>query len=131
MNKELEIQIEDLLHGSGRSEVSFPQLVEQLNSLGVESYHVDYIRKEEVVYTKSSETCVVNLEVVLPPISETFSASDVAAAVKSSQTEGQRYDVFADRVCRAGCTGYIAFLEGKRVVYYGRLGDQHIEYFPS
>jgi hypothetical protein len=31
----------------------------------------------------------------------------------------------------AGCVGYHVFITGKRVVYYGRQGDQQIEYFPG
>lgn len=31
----------------------------------------------------------------------------------------------------AGVVGYIAFLEGKRVIYYGETGDQHVEWFPG
>ncbi len=31
----------------------------------------------------------------------------------------------------AGVQGYIAFLRGKRVTYWGRTGDQHTEWFPG
>ena len=30
-----------------------------------------------------------------------------------------------------GVQGYIAFLRGKRVTYWGRAGDQHTEWFPG
>jgi hypothetical protein len=30
-----------------------------------------------------------------------------------------------------GVQGYIAFLRGKRVTYWGRTGDQHTEWFPG
>ena len=32
---------------------------------------------------------------------------------------------------RGGVQGYIAFLRGKRVTYWGRTGDQHTEWFPD
>ena len=31
----------------------------------------------------------------------------------------------------AGVQGYIAFLRGQRVTYWGRSGDQHTEWFPG
>jgi hypothetical protein len=31
----------------------------------------------------------------------------------------------------AGVQGYIAFLRGQRVTYWGRNGDQHTEWFPG
>jgi hypothetical protein len=35
------------------------------------------------------------------------------------------------RVLEAGCVGYIASMAGRRVVYYGRTGDNHVEWFPG
>jgi hypothetical protein len=31
----------------------------------------------------------------------------------------------------AGVQGYIAFLRGKRVTYWGRTGNKHTEWFPG
>jgi hypothetical protein len=36
-----------------------------------------------------------------------------------------------ERSTAAGVVGYWAFLMGKRVIYLGRKGDQHIEEFPK
>jgi hypothetical protein len=35
------------------------------------------------------------------------------------------------RAMAGGVQGYIAFLRGKRVTYWGRTGDQHTEWFPG
>ncbi len=37
---------------------------------------------------------------------------------------------FVSRSTAAGTVGYWAFLTGKRVIYFGRKGEQHIEEFP-
>jgi hypothetical protein len=35
------------------------------------------------------------------------------------------------RAVRAGCVGYIAWLAGKQVAYFGRRGETHVERFPG
>jgi uncharacterized protein YbcV (DUF1398 family) len=42
-----------------------------------------------------------------------------------------RYPAFVQRSTAAGVIGYWAFLTGKRVSYFGRKGEQHIEEFPK
>ena len=32
---------------------------------------------------------------------------------------------------KSGVQGYFAFLRGQRVVYFGRQGDLHTEWFPN
>ena len=53
------------------------------------------------------------------------------ALALDSQTQGQKYRDFTIRAMKAGVQGYIAFLRGQRVTYWGRTGDQHIEWFPG
>jgi hypothetical protein len=36
---------------------------------------------------------------------------------------------FTRRAMAGGVQGYIAFLRGKRISYWGRTGDQHTEWF--
>jgi hypothetical protein len=47
------------------------------------------------------------------------------------QRHGQPYREFTRRAMAGGVQGYIAFLRGKRVTYWGRTGDQHTEWFPG
>ena len=51
--------------------------------------------------------------------------------VRAIQSETIQYNEFCRHVIAAGCVGYIASLSGKRVVYYGRSGEMHIEHFPK
>jgi len=41
----------------------------------------------------------------------------------------QPYREFTRRAMAGGVQGYIAFLRGQRVTYWGRTGDQHTEWF--
>jgi len=66
-----------------------------------------------------------------PQSAQVFSAQGVEAAVRAIQRGEIRYQEFCARIAQAGCVGYHVFLGGRRVVYYGRNGDQHVEYFPG
>ena len=41
-----------------------------------------------------------------------------------------RYPEFVKQATAAGVVGYWAFLTGKKVIYFGRKGEQHAEEFP-
>jgi uncharacterized protein YbcV (DUF1398 family) len=43
---------------------------------------------------------------------------------------GYTYRGFCENVVKAGCAGYVVSLLGKRVLYFGRTGETHTEYFP-
>jgi uncharacterized protein YbcV (DUF1398 family) len=44
---------------------------------------------------------------------------------------GYTYKGFCAKVTGAGCAGYLVSFPGKRVLYYGRSGETHTEYFPG
>ena len=67
----------------------------------------------------------------LPLISEDFDVTALKAAILDSQQHGQKFRAFCERAIRAGVQGYFAFLRGQRVTYFGRQGDQHVEWFPE
>lgn len=112
--------------------MSFPVIVGNLIKEGVEYYHVDYAEKAFTFYSSagSTVTALVPFE-GLPSISESFDAAALKAAILDSQQNGQTFRVFCERAVRAGVKGYFAFLRGQRVVYLGRQGDVHTEWFPG
>jgi uncharacterized protein YbcV (DUF1398 family) len=123
--------IEQSVLGSLSGALRFPQVVARLQEVGVARYHVDFLRSEATHYLRNGESHVASLPMPPEPIAEELSASDVAAAVQAAQTEGLPYPEFLMRVRRAGCIGYFAYLDGRRVVYSGGQGDEHVEHFPS
>ncbi len=117
--------------GSHDGTMIFPEIVQVLVEVGVSRYHVDLIRQEATYYLQNDESYVLHSAMPEETIAQAFDAAEVAAAVKASQNEGQSYHRFLVRVMQAGCIGYVAYLDGHRVVYGGRLGDMQIEYFPT
>ena len=112
--------------------ISFPEVVGQLLTAGVEYYQVDYVGMRKTFYSAEGDMVVtpINYE-GLPPVAPDFSIEAVRADILDSQRNGQKYRDFTRRAMEAGVQGYFAFLRGKRVTYFGRQGDPHTEWFPN
>jgi uncharacterized protein YbcV (DUF1398 family) len=110
----------------------FPEIVGKLLATGVEYYHVDYAARQMNFYSAAGSVVTAPLLFEdLPTIADDFDAAGLKAAVLDSQQNGQKFRQFSQRAMHAGVQGYFAFLRGKRVVYMGRQGDQHTEWFPG
>ncbi|MCW1925470.1 hypothetical protein OKA05_23130 [Luteolibacter arcticus] len=125
-----------LIHEAARAtheaQLPFPEIVGLLIQAGVEFYHVDYLARTTTYHDGAGEQLVVELPYEnLPPVAADFDAEAVRAAILDSQLHGQTHEAFSRRVMAAGTQGYHAFLRGQRVIYTGRQGDQHIEWFPG
>ncbi len=130
-DQELAERIGQFTAGSMNGTMSFPEVVGSLLEANVAMYQVDLVRSVQICYLRSDESVVVDLDLAAIEIGQEFDAAEVRAAVLSSQTEGQAFVDFVRRVKQAGCIGYFAYLDGRKVVYYGRLGDTHTEHFPQ
>ena len=124
--------IAELAKATMNGSIPFPEIVGKLIANGVEYYHVDYALGSFSFY--SATGAVVTAPLVfegLPPIAEHFDAAALKAAILDSQQHGQKFRAFCERAVKAGVQSYFAFLRGKRVIYFGRQGDQHTEWFPG
>lgn len=112
--------------------VAFPEVVRQLMETGVEYYHVDYVALNKRFYslTSSMVTTPITFE-HLPAVAADFDVAGLKAAIFDSQKNQQSYRDFTRRAMEAGVQGYMAFLRGQRVTYWGRDGEQHTEWFPG
>ena len=112
--------------------VPFPVIVGRLIEAGVEYYHVDYVAMRKSFYGAGGELVTTPISYEgLPAVATDFDAAGLRAAILDSQRNGQHYRDFTRRAMEAGVQGYIAFLRGQRVTYWGRGGDQHTEWFPG
>ncbi len=123
--------IRETLTGSLAGTNSFPDVVGALIGAGVESYRADLMRKEEVFYMPDGQTHIEAMHISDSLIEDGFIAADVVAAIRDSQSGRCKYPDFLRRIMDAGTTGYVVFLSGRKVVYFGRRGEMHIEDFPS
>jgi uncharacterized protein YbcV (DUF1398 family) len=125
---EISILAKAALDGS----MPFPEIVGKLIANGVEYYHVDYVTSSFTFYSGSGSAVLAPITFEgLPSVSEDFNLSALKAAILDSQQHGQKFRAFCERAVKAGVQGYIAYLRGKRVTYFGRQGDQHTEWLPG
>lgn len=113
--------------------MSFPVIVGALVAGGFDGYLVDY-RANTTTYFLSDGGCVV-LEnphasdgVALP-----FDGAGIAAQIRWAQADPPEYSyaAFSRNVTSLGCAGYIVSFPGRRVVYFGRTAETHVEHFPT
>jgi uncharacterized protein YbcV (DUF1398 family) len=110
----------------------FPEIVGNLIKEGVEYYRVDYVSLSFSFYGANGGVVVAPLTFEgLPEVSIDFNAAELRSAILDSQQNGQKFRQFCIRATKAGVQSYFAFLRGQRVLYIGRQGDQHVEWFPG
>lgn len=116
----------------------FPQTVSALMALGVTRYHIDYVASTATAYVSNAETGAVEVDIADIPsyfqpqhASSKWNEEGVVDAIRRVQKGEVTYAQFATQCIEAGVTNYFAYLEGKRVVYFGALGDAHVEWFPG
>lgn len=128
MNKQA---IHEVAIATQQGKMTFPQVVKELLEVGVESYLVDFAAAQKTHYLVDGTTHTVPMILEPGPIAGVFDGAGLVAAIRGAQADTVRYPEFVKRSTAAGVIGYWAFLTGKRVIYFGRKGEQHIEEFPK
>jgi uncharacterized protein YbcV (DUF1398 family) len=123
--------IDELAIATQQGTMTFPQVVKGLLEAGVESYLVDFAAKQKTHYLMDRTTHTAPMILDPGAIAAEFNSADLVAAIRGAQADTVRYPEFVKRSTAAGVIGYWAFLTGKRVIYFGRKGEQHIEEFPK
>lgn len=124
--------VADAQRASLAGSLPFPEIVRRLVETGVEYYHVDYVALRTTFYGAAGDVVTTPIPFEgLPPVAAELDVAGLRAAILDSQQHGQPYRDFTRRAMQAGVQGYIAFLRGQRVTYWGRGGDQHTEWFPG
>jgi len=130
MNAEQTQVIQGCARGALTGELAFPEIIGRLAQIGVERYHADYNRQEITYYFPDGDSLVVAAPHPSHITGVEFSSSAVEAAVRQSQRNEHTYLDFIRETMAAGCVGYFVQITGRRVIYFGRNGDSHVEHFP-
>jgi uncharacterized protein YbcV (DUF1398 family) len=122
---------EECLKRSYEGTAGFPAILAALKQAGFEGYLVDYRKGSTTYYLPDGD----HLEIACPAtpgaVAASFRADVIEANVRRSQANGHTYREFCEKVKEGGCAGYLVTLLGRRVVYYGRTGECHVEVMPS
>ena len=121
------------LAGAETGAMTFPQIVGMLMNAGFDGYSVDLRSRTATYYLKSGEALTLDATLAPTPVAEAFDAGSVREAIREAQglVPGYTYKGFCAKVAGAGCAGYLVSFPGKRVLYFGRTGETHTEYFPG
>ncbi len=113
--------------------MDFPSIVGTLIAAGFEGYDVDYRRGTSTYFHATGESVQLRSPRLAGTVAAGFDASRVASAVREAQQQvpGYSYAGFNTTVQAAGCAGYMVSFLGKRVVYFGRTAETHVEHFPQ
>jgi uncharacterized protein YbcV (DUF1398 family) len=113
--------------------MDFPAIVRALIEAGFESYTVDYRLNRATYFLPSGASIELAIPEERASVAAEFQAPVVERAVREAQAKapGYSYAGFGRSVRAAGCAGYTVSFLGRRVVYYGRTAETHVEHFPS
>ena len=133
MDTSITATIHDCHLASEEDRLDFPQILAALHQAGVEGYMVDYRRLIKTYYLPDGESLELPSHDTDAKVSTVFDVTTVEQAVREAQTKapGYTYKGFCVKVMQAGCAGYIVSILGRRVVYFGRTAETHVEHFSS
>lgn len=113
--------------------LSFPEILGKLLAADFEGYTVDYRRNSQTFYLQDGDSVVLDMRPSAGVVAEDFNAALVEKLVRWAQSNERDYSykAFSEKAKEAGCAGYLVSLPGRRVVYFGRTAEIHVEYFPG
>lgn len=121
------------MKGAENGSMSFPEIIGALMQAGFDGYAVDFRRGMATYYPPEAAPLDIAMHRLDAAIAPHFEAEAIRAAIREAQSNapGYTYPGFCIKAATAGCAGYIVSLLGRRVVYYGRDGEMHVEHFPN
>ena len=121
------------LHAAHTGRLSFPEIVRKLIAAGFEGYAVDYRRNTQAFYLPDGDSIILDMPPSCGSVAPEFDANTVELLVRWAQANPADYSyvAFCEKVKVAGCAGYLVSFLGRRVVYFGRTAETHVEHFPK
>ena len=123
--------IDSVFEKSNSGEIHFGEVIQQLISVGIESYSVDYRRGETTYYLSNGSSLRLEFEAHPEKNSKNFDAAKIKSAISQAQSGTVMYPEFKELSYLAGCIGYTVWIAGKNVQYFSRNGEVHTEHFPQ
>jgi len=113
--------------------MAFPQIVGTLIEAGFEGYAVDYRSNTTTWFLPGGESVVLDNRPSEGSVAAQFDQPGLAAQIKWAQANPPEYSYasFCRNMKVLGCAGYFVSFPGRRVLYFGRTADIHVEHFPQ
>ncbi|HBK44489.1 MULTISPECIES: DUF1398 family protein [unclassified Polynucleobacter] len=130
MNPNTKEVIENCAHQSHAGLLTFPEVLGRLIEVGVESYFADYRNQSTTYYLSRNDALSIPMAMPSIEIPNSFNKDGIVSAIRGAQSDAVRYPEFLKLTMAAGCVGYIVWITGRHVSYFGRQGEVHVEHFP-
>jgi uncharacterized protein YbcV (DUF1398 family) len=121
------------LEGAESNGMNFPQIVSTLTSAGFEGYSVDLRRGRIAYYSPTGDAVEFSSAKPALPVAVDFNPATVKEAIREAQAlaPGYAYKGLITKVAAGGCAGYMVSFLGRRVLYFARSAETHVEHFPD
>ncbi|MBS0477933.1 MAG: DUF1398 domain-containing protein [Proteobacteria bacterium] len=112
--------------------MTFPAIVDALMAAGLDGYLTDLRAGETRYYAPGGDSRCFSHAHPGSPVALAFDGDAVRDVIREAQERlpDYRYLGFLDKIAAAGCAGYVVSFPGRRVLYFGRDGETHVEHFP-
>lgn len=123
---------EKCLAGAHDGTMHFPEIVAILRAAGFDGYAVDYRRDVTTYYLADGGSAALANHAPDHAVAAAFDQPGIAARIRWAQANPPDYSyaAFCRHLRALGCAGYIVSFPGRRVLYYGRTGETHVELMP-
>ncbi len=123
--------VEECTKLSDEGKMTFPETVMRLDKAGIESYAANLLVPNKIYYA-GNESHEVSFKLKGGrKVGAAFRQEDVVKAIRAIQANQIDYQEFLRQIMDAGVIFYLVFIKGRKVIYFGRNGEQHLESFPS
>jgi uncharacterized protein YbcV (DUF1398 family) len=111
--------------------IGFGENVKRLLAAGVIWYYVDLVQLKKTSYGPT-DAYTEGMPLTNPgKTGSEFSERAIAGATAAIQGKEIDYQEFLRRLIAGGCVYYAIFMKGRKMVYVGNLGENHVEDFPD
>ncbi len=111
--------------------IGFGENVKRLLSAGGIWYLVDLVELKKTTYS-TIDAFIEDLLLTNPgKPGDKFNQSSISDILSAVQRKEIDFQEFLRRMIRAGCSYYIIFMKGRKMLYGGNLGDRFESEFPD
>ncbi len=115
---------------SDEEKITFPEVIHRLMKAGIELYYADLLHSSKTYYAGNTAHAVACLK-KHGKVADSFNSEGVVRAIKQIQSGEIKYQEFIRKIMDSGVVCYMVFVKGRKAIYFGRNGEQHIEEFPK
>ncbi len=116
---------------SAEEKITFPEVVARLKEANIELYYADLLVPTKTYYSKNEAYVVPFTLKSEKNVGSVFKGEQVKDAIVQIQTGKIKYQEFLRKIMQAGVISYFVFINGHKAIYFGKLGEQHVEEFPN